>query len=209
MGWPKKTRSPGWSWSTLTCLKEAYWSPAECAITTPACRHEDIVSPEQSNDAGPEPAQTYGLPICAIAARTATAAWSDDGTDGKASDGEDPEDPDGPGVSEGSEGPGVPEGLAVTLATIATWTAAARSAAALAAAMRLASLIWPRSFCSDARRSLRSLRCFARESLIDRAWLSSRDRSDCATFARWSAICSEVMMPDCQSLTCEISSIFL
>src|SRR2546422_11183378 len=123
MGWPKKTRSPGWSWSTLTCLKEAYWSAAECPMTTPACRHEDIVSPEQSNDAGPEPAQTYGLPICAIAARTATAAWSDEGTDGRASGGD---DPDGPGVSEGSGEPEGPEGLGEPLATLATRTAAAR-----------------------------------------------------------------------------------
>src|SRR5437879_6961068 len=181
MGWPKKTRSPGWIWSALTCLKEAYWSAAECAMTTPACRHEDIVSPEQSNDAGPDPAHTYGLPICATAARTATAAWSDEGTDRRASDGEDPE---GRGVSEGEGEAEVPEGLVVTLATIATRTAAARSAAALAAAMRLASVIWPRSFCSDSRRSFRPLRCFARESLIDRAWESSRDRSDWATFAR-------------------------
>src|SRR5260370_15774619 len=187
MGRPKKTRSPGWSWSTLTCLKEANWSDAECAMTTPAWRHEDIVRPEQSNDPGPEPAQTYGLPICAIAARTATAAWADAGTDGRASDGE---DPDGPGVSEGPGEPEVPEGLVVAvatiaaLATIAIRTAAARSAAALAAAMRLASVIWPRSFCSDARRPFRSLRCLARESLIDLAWESSRDRSDCATFAR-------------------------
>src|SRR5205823_5233350 len=121
----------------------------------------------------------------------------------------DPGGPEGPGVSEGPEEPEDPERLVVTLATMATCTAAARSAAAFAAAMRLASLIWPRSFCSDARRSFKSLRCLARESLIDLAWASSRDRSDCATFARWFAICSEVMMPDCQSLTCEISSIFL
>src|SRR3989442_13546443 len=134
MGWPKKTRSPGWSWSTLTCLKEAYWSPAECPMTTPACRHEDIVSPEQSNDAGPAPAQTYGLPICAIAARTATAAWSDDGIDGKASEGpEVSEGLDEPGVSEGS---GDAEGLVVTLASMAVRTAADRSAGPLAAAMR-------------------------------------------------------------------------
>src|SRR2546427_9078965 len=126
MGWPKKTRSPGSSWSTLTCLKEAYWSPAECPMTTPACRHEDIVSPEQSYDAGPEPAQTYGLPICAIAARTATAAWSDEGMDGKASEGpEGLEGLEGLELSEGAEGPGVsegPEGLAGLVVALASMT---------------------------------------------------------------------------------------
>src|SRR5207302_628849 len=136
----------------------------------------------------PEPAQTYGLPICAIAARTATAAWSDEGMDGKASVG--PEGLEVLELSEGAEGPGVSEGpegsagFGVAFASMTVRTAAARSAAALVAATRLASVIWPRSFCSDARRSSNFLLCFARESLIDLAWLSSRDRSDCATFAR-------------------------
>src|SRR6266478_4656895 len=140
IGCPKKTRSPGWSWSVLTCLNEAYWSAAECAMTTPACRHEDIVRPEQSNVSGPAPAQTYRLPICAIAARTATAAWSDEGMAGKAS--EDPEELDEP------EGLGELEDLVaawaawMALTAMADRTAAARSAAAFAAAMRLASVIW-------------------------------------------------------------------
>src|SRR2546427_5629328 len=121
MGRPKKTRSPGWSWSVLTCLNEAYWPAAECDITTPAARHEDIVSPEQSNVSGPDPAQTYRLPICPIAARTATEAWSDEEIAGRAS--EDPEE------LEGLEGLGELEDL---VAAVAPLTAVAALAVAIA-----------------------------------------------------------------------------
>src|SRR5882672_7928217 len=116
MGRPKKTRSPGWSWSVLTCLNEAYWPAAECDITTPAARHEDIVSPEQSNVSGPAPAQTYRLPICPIAARTATAAWSEAGTAGRAS--EDPEEP-----GEAGEGEDLVAALAAALVAAAALSA--------------------------------------------------------------------------------------
>ena len=50
-------------------------------MLTPAARHAAIVSPEQSNAFGPAAAKTYGLPSCARAYATATAA-RDDGAGG-------------------------------------------------------------------------------------------------------------------------------
>ena len=57
-----------------TCGSDWYCAAALCGSDTPAAAHAYIVRPEQSNESGPEPAYTYGLPSCAIAVSTATCA---------------------------------------------------------------------------------------------------------------------------------------
>src|SRR5882757_5639214 len=74
IGDPKNTRSPGCSSLCETWGSELYCASALCDSDTPAAAHAYIVSPEQSNESGPDPAYTYGLPSCALAVSTATCA---------------------------------------------------------------------------------------------------------------------------------------
>src|SRR4051794_18522174 len=79
IGEPKNTRSPGSRASIGTWGSDSYCASALWGSDTPAAAHAYIVSPEQSNTSGPEPAYTYGFPSCASAVLTATEAWSLDG----------------------------------------------------------------------------------------------------------------------------------
>src|ERR1700741_219616 len=74
IGFPKNTRSPGWSSDCETCGNDRYCASALWGSATPAAAHAYIVRPEQSKTSGPDPAYTYGLPSCARAVSTATCA---------------------------------------------------------------------------------------------------------------------------------------
>ena len=64
---PQNTRSPGRSWPTLIDVLCWNWATDQCGSDFPPARQAIMVSPEQSNDAGPSAAHRYGLPSWARA----------------------------------------------------------------------------------------------------------------------------------------------
>jgi len=175
-------------------------------MTTPACRHEDIVRPEQSNVSGPAPPDVR-LPICDIAARTATAAWSDDGMDGRRRKS---------GRAGELEGLGELEDLAAALASVAPFaaaiadrTAAARSRAAFAACYAVGLGDLAEELLLGREAIVQGVALLRQDSLIDFAWASWRESPPAPPSPAGPRSGARSWMPDCQSLTWEISSIFL
>src|SRR3954466_10481194 len=102
--------SPGWSWLQLTRGNAVACEPEEWAMLTPAAPHAALVRPEQSNVFGPEVANTYGLPSCARAYATATAARDDGAGAGEEGGGVGDEEGGGVGDVGGGAGFGAADG---------------------------------------------------------------------------------------------------